>query len=137
MFSEYQKSGIVRYSNAYCVQIQKFAQQHAIFLLNNPRCIYPQISNRGRLLLRYLCIYLAMLEHYLDSVRDEAEYGTAPEKQRKSSKKSSTKLDPFRNRRSGCEAVEAILCVALGGCILGQARLQIGVEPLAKQGQIQ
>ena len=33
MFSKYQKSGIVRYSNAYCVQIQKFAQQHAIFYL--------------------------------------------------------------------------------------------------------
>ena len=85
-----------------------------------------------------ICVFILQCwSYYLDSVRDEAEYGTAPEKQRKSSKKSSTKLDPFRNRRSGCEAVEAILCVALGGCILGQARLQIGVEPLAKWGQIQ
>jgi hypothetical protein len=70
--------------------------------------------------------------HYLNTVSNEAEDSSKPEEKSKSSKKVLTELDPFRGRGWRGQCVEAILLVALGSRIFGEAAIEVGVESFAK-----
>ena len=70
--------------------------------------------------------------HYLNTVSDEAEDSSKPKEKSESSKEVLTELDPFRGRGWRGQCIEAVLLVALGSPIFGEAAIEVGVETFAE-----